>query len=141
MSLLDDRHGGVHGNVQAALKQLTFVNLMSDDSPRAWERWFATRPRTTRVDWAREAIGELGRGVSSLPWLAPRSLAAVAYLVDAGGTTYRADFERAATTRHADLRIHAARALARTDRPLAAKLLIREFEGRLRSHAGARTML
>jgi HEAT repeat protein len=130
MSLLDVRHGGVHSNVQAALRQLTFVNLTSDDSPRAWEMWFAKRPGTTRVDWAREAIGEIGRA-GSLAHMSRRSVAAVSYLADAGPAEYRADFERAATTRSAVLRIQAARALARIDRPLAAKLLIREFEGRL----------
>jgi HEAT repeat protein len=130
MSLLDVRHGGVHSNVQAALRQLTFVNLTSDDSPRAWETWFAKRPGTTRVDWAREAIGEIGRA-GSLAHMSRRSVAAVSYLADAGPAEYRADFERAATTRSAALRIQAARALARIDRPLAAKLLIREFEGRL----------
>jgi hypothetical protein len=81
------------------------------------------------VDWAREAIGELGRA-GSLAHLSRRSVAAVSYLGDAGPAEYQADFERAATTRSAALRIQAARALARIDRPLAAKLLIREFEGR-----------
>jgi HEAT repeat protein len=128
--LLGVPHGRVHQNVQAALRHLTFVNFMADDSVRAWDAWFAKRRGTTRLDWAREAIEELGRA-GPMPNRPSRSIAAVSYLADAGVSRYRADFERAARSRDPELRISAARALARIDRPWAARLLIREFDSRL----------
>jgi HEAT repeat protein len=138
---LENSNAYVRGSADYALELLTFFEREGSRGrgPAHWDAWYDRHRRSTRTEWAIEAIH---RPDDLIPDRNMGKVGALEFLARRPSAAIRPALDHALASKKPEVRIAAAKALAGIDRNAAINALIRELGGRFVGGCdGARTAL